>query len=249
MSKEPFKRELLEFLATAPARYLPGVSVNTVIFSFQGEKLRVLMVNYSDLPNWYLPGGFIEKEEPLDQAARRILTENTGLSDVYIEQFATTESQTRSQTYFVEEVLKKIVGRLPAGHWFDQRFITVCYYALLDERKVSLQAPPFVSEAKWVDWDELPEMMFEHGPIVGKALHRLQKDLDQQLVGLNIMNETFTMGELQKLYEAIHQRPLHRNNFQRKILGLNLVERLEKKVTGKAHKSPYLYRFRKRRKT
>lgn len=248
MSNKTFKIDLLEFLATAPATYLPGVSVNTVIFTCQGDKLRVLLVNYNDLPHWYLPGGFIEKAEPLHDAARRILAESTGLTDVYIDQFLTTESQTRSQEYFVDEVLKKLVGSLPAGHWFEQRFITVCYYALLDERKVSLQKPPFVSELKWVEMDHLPELLFEHKAIVEKALQRLQKDLDQELVGLNIMNETFTMSELQQLYEAIYQRPLHRNNFQRKMLSMNLVERLEKKYTGKAHKSPYLYRFRKRRK-
>jgi 8-oxo-dGTP diphosphatase len=248
MSKKTLKTGIGEFLKTAPNTYLPSISVNTVIFSFQGEKLRVLLINYSDMPFSYLPGGYVGKTEALDDAARRILAEHTGLTDVYIEQFYTFGGESHSQDYFVKQVLKELVDGLKPGHWFEQRFIQVCYYALLDERKVSLQTPPFVSEARWIEIEQLPKLLFDHKAIVEKALQRLQTDLDQKLVGLKIMNETFTMGELQKLYEAIYQKPFHRNNFQRKMLSMNLVERLEKKYTGKAHKSPYLYRFRRRKK-
>ena len=57
------------------------------------------------------------------------------------------------------------------------------------------------------------------------------------------MSETFTMNELQKLYEAVYQEKLVRTNFQRKMLSLGVLERLEKHYNGKAHKAPYLYRF------
>jgi hypothetical protein len=71
----------------------------------------------------------------------------------------------------------------------------------------------------------------------------LQSDLDQKLVGFNLMGETFTMGELQKLYEAVYQKKLLRTNFQRKMLSLQVLERLDKQYNGKAHKAPYVYRF------
>ena len=86
-------------------------------------------------------------------------------------------------------------------------------------------------------------MLFDHPSIIQKALWRLQSDLDDKLVGFNLMSETFTMNALQKLYEAVHQKEFVRTNFQRKMLSLNVLERLEKQYTGKAHKAPYLYRF------
>lgn len=67
----------------------------------------------------------------------------------------------------------------------------------------------------------------------------LQSDLDEKLVGFNLMSETFTMGQLQKLYEAVYQKKFVRTNFQRKILSLNVLERLEKQYNGKSHKAPY----------
>lgn len=81
------------------------------------------------------------------------------------------------------------------------------------------------------------------GKRVKKGLKRLRADLDEKLVGFRLMNETFTMADLQKLYEAVFDKKLVRTNFQRKMLSLNVLERLEKHYTGKAHKAPYLYKF------
>jgi len=74
-------------------------------------------------------------------------------------------------------------------------------------------------------------------------LETLQKNFDDKLIGFNLPPETFTMGEVQELYEAVHDKPFARNNFQKKVLSLNVLERLEKKFTGAANKAPYLYRF------
>lgn len=97
-----------------------------------------------------------------------------------------------------------------------------------------------------VDVHNVPELLFEHSFIIEKAKERLQDDLDKKLsqIGKGLMNETFTMGELQKLYEAVYQRGFTRTNFQRRMLNLNIMERLEKKYNGKSHKAPYLYKFK-----
>jgi hypothetical protein len=76
----------------------------------------------------------------------------------------------------------------------------------------------------------------------------LQSDLDEKLVGSNLMGENFTMNELQKLYEAVYQKKFVRTNFQRKMLSLGVLERLEKQYSGKSHKAPYLYRFAENKK-
>jgi hypothetical protein len=85
--------------------------------------------------------------------------------------------------------------------------------------------------------------MQDHQQIINKALQALQRDLDQKLIGFNLMTEEFTMGDLQSLYETVLNKKLIRAAFQRKMLGLGILERLAKKWTGGAHKAPYLYKF------
>ena len=86
-------------------------------------------------------------------------------------------------------------------------------------------------------------MIMDHNLMVDRALETLRRNLDEKLIGFNLLPETFTMRELQELYEAVYNKPFARNNFQKKILDLNVLERLEKKFTGAANKAPYLYRF------
>ncbi|WP_375600709.1 NrtR DNA-binding winged helix domain-containing protein [Elizabethkingia miricola] len=73
----------------------------------------------------------------------------------------------------------------------------------------------------------------------------LSKNLDYKIYGSNLLPEKFTMKELQNLYECILGEPLRRNNFQRKMLSLDFLERLEKKFDGSANKAPYYYKFKK----
>ena len=86
--------------------------------------------------------------------------------------------------------------------------------------------------------------MLDHQEMVWKALETLQDNLDRKLIGFNLLPDTFTMGDLQMLYETILGEKLNRSSFQRRILGLDILERVDKKWTGGAHKAPYLYRFK-----
>lgn len=243
MFNEELKTGINNFLENAPQLYLPGVSIDTVIFSFVNDSLNVLLLRFRDTPYFVLPAGYIKKEEDLDDAAQRILEERTGLTNVYLEQFFTAGNNARVKDKFVVETLKKIGTDLSVNNWFEQRFISVCYYALVNETKVNPKIEPFYSEFKWIDLKKIPKLLYDHNLIIEKALCRLQSDLDQKLVGFNLMGETFTMGELQKLYEAVYQKKLLRTNFQRKMLSLQVLERLDKQYNGKAHKAPYVYRF------
>ena len=89
----------------------------------------------------------------------------------------------------------------------------------------------------------MPSLVFDHTLIVQKALDTLRLRLNNNLIGSNLLPETFTMQELQSLYETIIGKKLLRANFQRKMLSLGILERVDKKFSGKAHKAPYLYRF------
>jgi len=243
ISDKELKKGIRQFLETAPGIYMAGVSVDTVIFGFHNDKLKALMLRFGNTPYFVLPGGYIMKEENLDDAALRILQERTGLKNIYLEQFYTSGNTSRSREDVVKELMQKMIGVIPNSNWFNQRFVSVCYYALIDDTKVNPVVENFFTEIKWFDVNKLPKTLYDHDMVITKALKRLQADLDEKLVGFNLMSETFTMGQLQKLYEAVYQKKFVRTNFQRKILSLNVLERLEKQYSGKSHKAPYLYRF------
>jgi len=242
-SDKELKKGIREFLETAPDIYMAGVSVDTVIFGFHNDKLKALMLRFGNTPYFVLPGGNIRKEENLDDAALRILQERTGLKNIYLEQFYTSGNTSRSKEDVAREFIQKMIGTIPNNNWFAQRFVSVCYYALVDDTKVNPITEAFFTEVKWFDVNKLPKVLYDHDVVINKALKRLQADLDEKLVGSNLMGETFTMNELQKLYEAVYQKKFVRTNFQRKMLSLGVLERLEKQYSGKSHKAPYLYRF------
>ena len=131
-----------------------------------------------------------------------------------------------------------------AFDWFTRRFISIGYYALVDIRAVIPQKNEIDESIDWYDVRQLPSLIMDHSDMVACALETLQLNLDQKLIGFNLLPETFTMKEVQQLYEAVFNKPFARNNFQKKMLDLNVLERLEKKYTGAANKAPYLYRFR-----
>ena len=99
---------------------------------------------------------------------------------------------------------------------------------------------------EWYDYEQLPKMMMDHNEIVEKALEHLRTNLDQKLLSFNLLPERFTMKDLKMVYDAILGETQNRANFQRKMLGLNILERHEKLYSGGSHKAPFLYSFKKR---
>jgi ADP-ribose pyrophosphatase YjhB (NUDIX family) len=228
-------------------QWLPGISVDCVIFGFHENSLKVLLLKFKKTPVWALAGGFVGPEEDVDQAAQRILAERTGLSDIYLEQFYTFGDLARNYRAVDEhrDVNNAMGGSPMKMDWVDQRFITIGYYALVDYSKVVVN-PGGVSDAsEWMDVSALPKLFLDHNRIVLKALESLRRNLDEKLVAFELLGDTFTMSDLQMVYETILGKRLVRTNFQRKILSLEILERIEKKYTGGAHKAPYLYRLKK----
>jgi len=242
-SKQELVKLMKEFLRIAPDLYLPAISIDPVVFSYHNGKLNVLVVRFAGSSGFGLPGGFVKKNEDIDAAALRILQEMTGINNIYLEQFYTSGKVSRYDKKVIRNLFIKRGLELPANNWMEQRFVSVCYYALVDAEKVMLKSMPFIEAFKWMDVKKLPRLSYDHNDIIGKAVSRLQSDLDNKLVEFKLMDETFTMKDLQKLYEIVYQRKMVRTNFQRRILNLGVLERLDKKYNGKSHKAPYLYRF------
>jgi ADP-ribose pyrophosphatase YjhB (NUDIX family) len=226
--------------------WLPGISVDCVIFGFHEDQLKVLLLKFQNTHVWSLAGGFVGIEENVDQAAARVLLERTGLSDIYLEQFYTFGDLERNDRAAEEHRgVNSAMGITDHDlYWMAKRYITIGYYALVDYSKVVVNPGEFSDAAEWVDIAALPHLFLDHNKIVNKALESLRQSLDEKLVVFNLLGDTFTMSDIQMVYETILGKKLVRTNFQRKMLSLDILERIEKKFTGGAHKAPYVYRLK-----
>ncbi len=205
----------------------PAVTVDIILFVFQQEQLRVLLIRRANDPykgKWALPGGFVGEKENLYDAALRELKEETNVSNVYLEQLYT----------FGEP------GRDPRA-----RVITVAYFALLSAEEVAQQEVHGASdagEARWWDIYDLPELAFDHQKILDYALQRLRWKLEWTALGFLLLPSEFTLSELQKVYETILNEPLDKRNFRRKILTADVLEPTGNMRAGD-HRPAKLYRF------
>ena len=232
--------------------FINQLSIDCVIFGYNQKKLKVLISKLNFKGDfWTLPSGFIFQEESIDQAAHRILEERTGIYDIYLEQYRVFGEVPRTNISIVKKLLElnqekfdKFEFNNFTFDWLTSRFIAIGYYALVDIEKVVPKLMKIDQSIDWYNINELPPMIMDHNEQVFKALETLRIGLDNKLLGFNLLPEKFTMKELQQLYEAVYDIPLRRNNFQKKMLNLGVLERLEKKFTGAANKAPYLYKFK-----
>jgi hypothetical protein len=226
------------------AGYLTGLAIDLVIFGFHEKQLKVLLLEYENTSLFALPAGFIKAEENLNDAARRALAERTGLHDIYLEQYYVFGDKSRHNPAPLRMIMKG-KGQDPGeDHWLLRRFVSVGFYALVDFTKAVPNPDSLSDRCDWYELSKLPPLMLDHRAMVGKALETLRVNLDRKLIGFSLLPGTFTMGDLQSLYETILGEKLNRTSFQRRMLSLDILERLDKKWTGGAHKAPYLYRFR-----
>jgi ADP-ribose pyrophosphatase YjhB (NUDIX family) len=223
--------------------YLRHIAFDSVVFGFSGERLKILITKYHNTGLFALPGGFVNRNENLNDAVRRGLKERTGLDNIYLEQFYTFGDVARYKPEIMQTILESNEHDLTEFTWMLDRFISVAYYALINYNDVVPTPDALSDSCDWYDIDKLPVLMLDHAEIVAKALQTLRDNLERKLVGMNLLPPFFTMNDLQKVYEAILGEKLHRGTFQRKILSLGILQRHEKQFSGKAHKAPFLYSF------
>ncbi len=228
------KEILKEHSAFFREHYLPHLSIDCVVFGFQQTSLKVLLLRLKGQSKWALPGGYIRKDQSLNEAAAAILAKRTGVTDLYLQQFRVFGEQRRSEGFFAD---------YPDDLWHKQRFITIGFYALVNFEDVVPVMDETADACEWVDVMDIPEMMMDHRFILDKALLSLRKQLNYKPIGYNLLGEKFTMPELQKLYEIILGKPLNRGNFYRKMLKFDILVKHNEIRKGTPHKAPILYSF------
>lgn len=221
-----------------------NLAYDLVIFGFNGKQLKILVLEYHNTGLFALPGGFIKISESLDNAVKRGLKERTGLDHIYLEQFRTFGSLSRSNPNAMKCILEENGLDLKTHEWMLDRFLSVAYYALINYDGVTPEPDALSDSINWYAINELPPLMMDHHEIVETALQVLRDNLEKKLVGINLLPSKFTMKQLQQVYEAILGEKLRRTTFQRRLLAMDVLERHEKLFLGKSHKAPYLYSFK-----
>jgi ADP-ribose pyrophosphatase YjhB (NUDIX family) len=202
------------------------VAVDCIVFGYDilEKEIKLLLIKRSFEPakgKWSLAGGFVNENESLDEAASRILLHLTSLKNVYME-----------QSYNFGNV-----DRDPGA-----RVISISYFALIKIRDIDNQLKE-INGAHWRSISHLPELIFDHSAMVAKALNELQRQVKVKPVGFELLPEKFTLVQLQDLYEAIYQRKVDKRNFRKKILSMDLLQKLDEKEKETSKKGAFYYKF------
>jgi 8-oxo-dGTP diphosphatase len=206
----------------------PLVAVVVVILTVVDDDLCVLLIRRSGEPfrnYWALPGGLLADGESLDRAAARKLFDETGVSDVYLEQLYT-------------------FGELSRGDGAE-RGVAVAYFALVQHDQVRLRESEEWQPA-WHDAFHLPALGFDNNAVVDYAVRRLRAKLEYTNVAYSLLPRQFTLSELQQVYEAILDRELDKRNFRRRMLSLGVIKPSGATRKEGAHRPAQLYSFVKR---
>ena len=209
----------------------PAVTVDCVVFGLDllKKNLKILLIKRNLEPykdKWALPGGFVQMDENLEEAAKRELAEESGLKNIYMEQLYTYGA----------------VGRDPRD-----RIVTVAYFALVKMNDLILHADTDASDAAWFAIDDFPKLAFDHEEILEEAIKRLKGKVRYQPIGFEMLPPKFTLSQLQNLYEIVLETSLDKRNFRKKILSMDLLIDLEEIEKDVSHRAARLYCFHKER--
>ena len=226
--------------------YNPHVSVDCVVFGFDGEKLKVLLIERSiteqnELYNdKKLPGSIILNDEDLDAAASRVLTELTGLKNIYLSQFRSFGGPDRTKNprdiLWLENTTQLKIGRI----------VTVAYVALIKiDRKIQVKYEN--TKASWFDLNEVANMnlAFDHAEIIKGGLEHIRHNLDiEPHLLFELLPRKFTVSQLRSLYDTVHQTNSDVRNFQKKVAQMPHLVVLDEVEEGVPHRAARLYKYK-----
>jgi 8-oxo-dGTP diphosphatase len=186
-----------------------GLTADPVVFTLIGDRLSVLLARRLEEPQrgqFALPGGFVGAEESPAQTAERKLREKTGVGSVHLEQLRTYADPRRDPR-----------GWLPS----------IAYLALVRPEELPLDGGPAEREAGWHAIDALPELALDHDTVVDDGLWRLRARVAEKTwflrVAGGLLPEAFTLGQAQRLYEALRGEAVDTANFRRDVKATALL--------------------------
>ena len=203
----------------------PSLTVDVVIFTIEDDALKVLLIKRARGPfknSWALPGGFLRENETSLMAAKRVLKDKAGVSDVYMEQLYTFDEPRRD----------------PRG-----QVVSITYFTLVQGDRIKIASSRGLQEPRFYSVRKLPKLAFDHEKIVRYARERLASKLKYTNVAFSLLPDYFSFSELQRTYEVILERKLDKRNFRKKFMMLGLIKPTEKILSGKKQRPAKLYQF------
>lgn len=200
------------------------VAVDCIIFGFDKDSLKLLLFQRKVAPfkeEWSLIGSFVNNQERVSDAAERVLALHTGLTNIFMEELGYYDA----------------IERDPGA-----RVISLAHYALMRLEAAEKQIAEEY-QAHWFGLEELPNLILDHQKMVQDAIEKLRRKARYRPIGFELLPEKFTIRKLRTLYEVIYQRALDRRNFRKKILSMDVLEKLEEKDKENSRKGAFLYRF------
>ena len=200
------------------------IAVDCIIFGFREKELHVLLTRRPVEPKkneWSLMGGFMDENESLNQAAEKVLYRYTQQKGIYMEQVGA-----------YGEISRDSGGRV----------VSVAFYALVQMENFNT-SPAQNFDARWININELPELVFDHNRMVSDALMLLQYKVSKEPLIFKFFDGKFTLPSLQDLYETIYQMPLDKRNFRKKLASMNILDRLEMKDKENSKRGAFFYSF------
>lgn len=204
----------------------PAVTTDIVVFTIRDNRLQLLLIRRGSDPfkgMWALPGGFLDVDEDLDQCAARELEEETGLSDLYLEQLYTFGRPRRDPR---------------------ERVISVAFYALVASERLHPRAASDAAATAWFPISSLPPLAFDHGEIIEMAHRRLVAKLDYSTIAFQFLPSAFSLAELQDIYETLADTVLDKRNFRKWALALEHIEETGELRRQGNHRPARLYRLK-----
>ena len=222
------------------------VSVDCVLIGFDGERLRVLLVRQvgkqtdGERNDLKLPGSLIYADENLDEAAKRVLTELTGLKNIRMTQFRAYGSKDRTSNpkdvHWLERFHQITEGRVG-------RIVTIAYLSLL---KIDRQSRRLSTayDACWVPVEEVTTLAFDHLQILKDAQAHVRQYVDQSpAVLFDLLPRKFTAAQLRVLFQLTYGKVFDVSNFHKRIAQMPYVVPMEEKEMGVAHRAARYYKF------
>lgn len=213
--------DMSNYYSSNPKLY---VGIDCIIFGFNEGELNLLLLKRNFEPamgEWSLMGGFVQEDESVDDAAKRVLNELTGLEDVYMEQVQAFGA----------------IDRDPG-----ERVVSIVYYALININEYDKESVQ-QHNAFWVNINELPALIFDHPQMVEKARKLMQQKASTEPIGFNLLPKLFTLSQLQSLYEAIYGESIDKRNFRKRIAEMDYIEKTDKIDKTGSKRGAALYQF------
>lgn len=201
----------------------PAVTVDCVIFGFDGKSLKILLIERGLEPfkgSWALPGGFVHIDETVEEAAIRELFEETNVKGVYMSQLSVFSQ----------------VDRDPR-----ERVITVAFYALVKPSDHEVIGGDDAANAQWFGLNDYPSLVFDHEQIVTAAFSQLQRNFRAGNVGLEMFEDKFSISQLYTLHSLVTRQEIDRRNFYKKVASYEYIEPTQEKMRETPHKPSQLF--------